>query len=244
MNAGAAYRRVILKLSGEALKGKRKYGIDPQAVQALAAELKAAAGMGVQLGIVVGGGNIFRGIGAEAGSMTRTVADHIGMLATMINSLSLQDALEALDVGTRVMSAIQMNDVAEPYIRRKAMSHLAKGLVVIFACGTGNPYFSTDTAGALRASEVQADVLLKATKVKGIFSEDPQKNPNATFLRRLTYHEFLTRDLRVMDASAIALCRENRLPVVVFDLGGGGNILRAIRGEEIGTLIQGETDGQ
>ena len=239
MEAGKSYRRVILKLSGEALKGAREYGIDPAAANALAQEIKEVVDAGFELGIVVGG-NIFRGLAAAANGMTRTVADHIGMLATMINSLSLQDALEKQGVGTRVMSAITMNDVSEPYIRRKAMSHLARGLVVIFACGTGNPYFSTDTAGALRASEVDADALLKATKVKGIYTADPVKNPDAKFLKRVGYQQFLMQDLRVMDATAVTLCRENRLPIVVFDSATRGNILRAVRGEEIGTLVQGD----
>jgi uridylate kinase len=242
MGDGPGFKRVILKLSGEALKGERDYGIDPAVVRGLAEELEEVAALGIELGIVVGGGNIFRGISAEGTGINRTVADHIGMLATMMNSLSLQSALENIGVGTRVMSAIQMNDVAEPYIRRRAMAHLAKGLIVIFACGTGNPYFSTDTAGALRASEVEAEVLLKGTKVEGIYSEDPVANPKAEFIRHISYKDFLTRDLRVMDASAIALCRENRLPVIVFNMSVGGNILRAVRGEKIGTLIGGGND--
>ncbi|MCX7012766.1 MAG: UMP kinase [Candidatus Sumerlaeota bacterium] len=237
MSAGAAYRRVILKLSGEALKGAKEYGVDPDVVRALAADLKQVADLGVQMGIVVGGGNIFRGIRTHDLRITRTVADQIGMLATMMNSLALQDALESLGVGTRVMSAIEMNRIAEPYIRRKAMSHLAKNLLVIFACGTGNPFFSTDTAGALRASEVDAQVLLKATNVDGIYTADPKTNKDARFLRRLSYQQFLTMNLQVMDASAIDLCRQNRLPIVVFNLGQPGNILRAVRGEDIGTLI-------
>lgn len=234
-----AYRKAILKLSGEALKGSREYGIDPDTIHALADEIHQVIEEGFQLGIVVGGGNIFRGVAAANDGMNRTVADQIGMLATMINSLSLQEALERAGVPTRVMSAIPMNIVAEPYIRRKAMSHLAKGLVVIFACGTGNPYFSTDTAGALRANEVEADVLLKATKVDGIYTADPVKDASAQFIREITCQEFLTRDLRVMDAAAIALCRENNLPVVVFSLATPGNILRALHGESIGTLIRG-----
>lgn len=234
-----AYRRAILKLSGEALKGSLDYGIDPERIGALAKEIQQVVEAGVELGIVVGGGNIFRGVAAANTGMNRTVADQIGMLATMINSLSLQEALERIGVGTRVMSAIPMNVVSEPYIRRKAISHLAKGLVVIFACGTGNPYFSTDTAGALRANEVEANVLLKATKVDGIYTADPTKDSSAEFIRELTCQEFLTRDLRVMDASAIALCRDNRLPVVVFNLTKPGNIIRAVMGESIGTLIRG-----
>lgn len=233
------YRRAILKLSGEALKGNRDYGIDPERITSLAKEIHSVVDQGVELGIVVGGGNIFRGVAAANNGMNRTVADQIGMLATMINSLSLQEALERTGIDTRVMSAIPMNVVSEPYIRRKAMSHLAKGLVVIFACGTGNPYFSTDTAGALRANEVEADVLLKATKVDGIYTSDPATHTDAEFIRELTCQEFLTRDLRVMDASAIALCRENKLPVVVFNLTKPGNILKAIMGEPIGTLIRG-----
>jgi len=242
MGDGAGYKRVILKLSGEALKGKREYGIDPGVVRDLAKELKEVAALGIELGIVVGGGNIFRGISAEGAGINRTVADHIGMLATMINSLSLQSALENIGVGTRVMSAIQMNDVAEPYIRRRAMSHLAKGLIVIFACGTGNPYFSADTAGAQRASEVEAEVLLKGTKVKGIYAEDPDENPDAEFFPFISYKEYLTRDLKVMDASAIALCRQTQLPAVVFKINEDGNIMRAIKGEEIGSLIGGDKD--
>ncbi len=233
------YRRAILKLSGEALKGDGQYGIDPERLRSLADEIHDVVAEGVQLGIVVGGGNIFRGVAAANAGMNRTVADQIGMLATMINSLSLQEALERAGVHTRVMSAIPMNNVAEPYVRRKAIDHLERGRVVIFACGTGNPYFSTDTAGALRANEVGADVLLKATKVNGIYSCDPVKNPDAEFYPRLSCQEFLTRDLRVMDAAAIALCRDNGLPVVVFNLNQRGNIAKAMRGEAVGTLIRG-----
>ena len=235
----STYHRAILKLSGEALKGEGQYGIDPERLRSLALEIREVVDGGIQLGIVVGGGNIFRGVAAANAGMNRTVADQIGMLATMINSLSLQEALERVGVPTRVMSALPMNDVAEPYIRRKAMTHLDKGLVVIFACGTGNPYFSTDTAGALRANEVEADILLKATKVDGIYSSDPTKNADAEFFPQISCQEFLMRDLRVMDASAIALCRDNNLPVVVFNLNRPGNIARALRGEAVGTLIRG-----
>jgi uridylate kinase len=243
MSEGLRYKRVILKISGEALKGRGDYGIDPETLATLAVEIESVSKAGVELGIVVGGGNIFRGIAASSKGMNRTVADQIGMLATMINSLSLQEALERRGLGVRVMSAILMNDVAEPYIRRRAMSHLAKGQIVIFACGTGNPYFSTDTAGALRASEVEAEVLLKATQVKGIYTADPREDPSAEFLHHVSHHEFLTRDLRVMDASAIALCRENNLPVIVFDMREEGSVLRAVRGEPIGTLIRTEGAG-
>ncbi|OPZ23004.1 MAG: Uridylate kinase [candidate division BRC1 bacterium ADurb.BinA364] len=240
--AAAAYKRVILKLSGEALKGPMDYGIDPATIQSLAAQVLDVVQTGVQLGIVVGGGNIFRGVAGQASGMNRSVADHIGMLGTMINALSLQEAVERLGMGARVMSAIEMNEVAEPYIRRRAMAHLDKGLVVIFACGTGNPYFSTDTAGALRANEVEADVLMKATKVDGIYTSDPTRDPNAAFLPEISYQDFLARDLRAMDASAVALCRESRLPVLVFNMTKPGNVLRAVRGEKIGTIIRGETD--
>ena len=236
------YKRIVLKLSGEALKGSQEFGVTPEAAHALAMELKGVADSGIQLCVVVGGGNIFRGMAGQASGMNRTVADHIGMLATMINSLSLQDALEKVGVATRVMSGLRMDSVAEYYIRRRAMRHLEKGRVVIFACGTGNPFFSTDTAGALRASEIEADALFKATKVDGIYSEDPLLNPDAEFYSRLSYQDYLARDLRVMDSSAVALCRDNQLPIIVFNMGQPGNILRAARGEKIGTLIRGECD--
>jgi uridylate kinase len=233
----AKYERVLLKLSGESLAGDGKFGIDAVVIAALAAEIAAVSRAGVQLGIVVGGGNFFRGISTAAKSMDRVSADHMGMLATVINGLAFQDALEQQGVETRVMTAIQMRQVAEPYIRRRALRHLEKGRVVIFAAGTSNPYFSTDTAATLRALEVHAQVVAKATRVDGVYDMDPEKHPNAELYEEISYHEVLTKSLRVMDASAVAMCRDNDLPILVFNLGVSGNIMRMAMGETIGTLI-------
>ena len=232
-----AYERVLLKLSGEALMGKRSFGIDAETVSFIASEIKEVVGMGVQLGIVVGAGNIFRGLGADAYGIERTSADYMGMLATVINSLALQSALEKQDVSTRVQSAIEMKEVAEPYIQRRAIRHLEKGRVVIFAAGTGNPYFTTDTAASLRAVEIKANVVMKATKVDGVYDRDPVGNKDAQKFDRITYTDVLTRDLKVMDATAISLCRDNHLLTVVFNMQKEGNIKRAICGQPIGTTV-------
>ena len=231
------YKRVLLKLSGEALMGKRSFGIDVETVSFIASEIKEVVGMGVQLGVVVGAGNIFRGLGADAYGIERTSADYMGMLATVINSLALQSALEKQDVSTRVQSAIEMKEVAEPYIQRRAIRHLEKGRVVIFAAGTGNPYFTTDTAASLRAVEIKADVVMKATKVDGVYDRDPVGNKDAQKFDRITYTDVLTRDLKVMDATAISLCRDNHLLTVVFNMQKEGNIKRAICGQPIGTTV-------
>lgn len=233
-----AYRRVLLKISGEALMGEAEFGISPQRLHYMAQELTDAYELGCQLGIVVGGGNIFRGVSQKAQHMDRVQADHIGMLATVMNSLALQDALERVGLPVRVMTAIRIPEVAEPYIRRRALRHLEKGRLVIFAAGTGNPYFSTDTAAALRAQEIGAQALFKATKVDGIYESDPVTNPDAKKLEHLTYHEVLTRGLKVMDLTAISLASDNRLPVVVFDLLKAGNIRRALMGEKIGSRVE------
>lgn len=231
------YKRVLLKLSGEALMGKRSFGIDAGAVSLIASEIKEIVNLGIQLGVVVGGGNIFRGVEANARGMERTSADYMGMLATVINSLALQSALEKLDVSTRVQSAIEMKEIAEPYIQRRAIHHLEKGLVVIFAAGTGNPYFTTDTAASLRAMEIKADVIMKATKVDGVYDKDPVVNKDARKFDRISYTEILTRNLKVMDATAISLCRDNQLLIVVFNLQQDGNIKRVICGKPIGTIV-------
>ena len=237
--AGApAYSRVLLKVSGEALMGEQSFGISPQRLSFVAAELKEIVELGVGLGVVVGGGNIFRGVSQDAQHMDRVQADHMGMLATVMNSLALQDALEQSGVDVRVMTAITIPQVAESYIRRRAVRHLEKSRLIIFAAGTGNPYFSTDTAAALRAQEIGAEALLKATKVDGIYDSDPEKNPDAKKIDRLTYHEVLTRELRVMDLTAISLSADNKLPVVVFDLLKKGNIKRAVLGENIGSRVE------
>jgi uridylate kinase len=229
------YRRILLKLSGEFLKGERDYGIEPVVVGRLAREVREVALLGVEMGIVVGGGNIFRG--ADSVEMKRAVGDYIGMMATLINALTLQDAIEQTGLATRLMSAIDVRQVAEPYIRRRAIRHLERGRPVIFACGTGNPFFTTDTAAALRANEIDAEILFKATGVDGVYSADPRKDPNAIKLDQVSYQEVVTKDLRIMDTSAISLCRDNRLPILVFNLGKPGNILRAVMGEHIGTLV-------
>ncbi len=239
MSDQPAYQRVLLKVSGEALMGTASFGIDKTVLGFVAREIKSAWELGTQLGVVLGGGNIFRGVSQSAREMDRVQADNMGMLATVINSLALQDALERLQVPTRVMSAINMPQVAEPFIRRRAMRHLDKGRVVIFAAGTGQPYFSTDTAAALRGQEIGAEVLLKATKVDGIYDCDPVENPQACKLEHLTYDEVLARHLKVMDATAISLAGDNRLPVIVFDLMQPGNTRRVILGEAVGSRVEG-----
>ncbi len=234
------YKRVLLKLSGEALAGDQGYGIDPQTIITIANEVKEVVECGVQLALVIGGGNIFRGLAASSKGMDRASADYMGMLATMINSLAMQDALEKIGVDTRVQSAIAMQEVAEPYIRRRAMRHLEKGRVVIFGAGTGNPYFTTDTAASLRAMEINAQVILKGTKVDGVYSADPKKDPNAIKFSRLTYLEVLKKGLQVMDATATSLCMDNSLPIIVFDVTTDGNVKKVVCGEEIGTIVKGE----
>jgi uridylate kinase len=231
------YKRVLLKLSGEALMGEQAYGIDPAVANQIASDIREIHALGVELAIVIGGGNIFRGVAASARGMDRATADYMGMLATVINALALQDALEQHDVVTRVVTAVEMRAVAEPFIRRRAIRHLEKGRVVVFAAGTGNPYFTTDTAAALRAMEMKADVILKGTKVDGIYSADPLLDPAATRFERISYLQVLEQGLKVMDATAISLCMDNRLPIVVFNLKTPGNILRAIVGEPIGSLV-------
>jgi len=231
------YRRIVLKLSGEALAGTQGYGIDPAVLDRIAAEVRDVVGLGVQLAIVIGGGNIFRGVAASTTGMDRTTADHMGMLATVINALALQDALEKSGLHTRVLSAIEMRAVAEPYIRRRAIRHLEKGRVVIFAAGTGNPFFTTDTAGALRAVEISADAIMKATKVDGIYSADPKLDKTAQRLVHVTYIDVLNRGLQVMDSAAISLCMDNKLPIIVFDLTRAGNIKRIVLGEPVGSIV-------
>ncbi len=235
--AALKYKRVLLKLSGEALMGDQGFGIDPQVVLRIAAEIKDVHSLGVQIAIVIGGGNIFRGLKASAQGFDRVSADHMGMLATVINALALQDALEKMDVFTRVQSAIEMKEVAEMFIRRRAIRHLEKGRVVIFAAGTGNPYFSTDTTAALRAMEVKAEVILKATKVDGIYDADPVKVKDAKLYSEISYIDVLTQGLGVMDSTAISLCKDNRVPIIVFNIKSRGNIKRVIQGEKIGSLV-------
>jgi uridylate kinase len=232
-----AYKRILLKLSGEALMGEQNYGIDPAVATQIAKDIAEIQRMGVETAIVIGGGNIFRGVAASARGMDRATADYMGMLATLINALALQDALEQTGVPTRVVTAIEMRAVAEPFIRRRAIRHLEKGRVVVFGAGTGNPYFSTDTAAALRAMEIKADVIMKGTKVDGIFDADPMLQPNATRFDRISYLQVLDKGLKVMDATAISLCMDNKLPIVVFNLKTPGNIKRAIAGEPIGSLV-------
>jgi uridylate kinase len=233
----ARYDRVLLKLSGEAMAGPAAFGIDAERVKGLATEIAAVAQHGVEVGVVVGGGDIFRGIALAAKSMDRVTGDHMGMLATVINALALQDALEKQGVPTRVMTAITMNEVAEPYIRRRAIRHLEKGRIVIFAAGTSNPYFSTDTAATLRGLEIHANIVAKATRVDGVYDKDPLQNQDAVRFEEIGYSEVLAKNLRVMDASAVAMCRDNKLPIVVFNLNVYGNIMRMAMGEPIGTLI-------
>jgi uridylate kinase len=233
-----AYKRVLLKLSGEALMGEKQYGIDPAVTAQIARDVKDIQQLGVETAIVIGGGNIFRGLAASARGMDRASGDYMGMLATVINALALQDALEQNGVVTRVMSAIEMRAVAEPFIRRRAMRHLEKGRAVIFAAGTGNPYFTTDTAAALRAMEIRASVIMKATKVDGIYSADPLKDPTATRYDTISYLEVLEKRLQVMDATAISLCMDNQLPILVFNLRTPGNLRRAVLGEPIGSVVK------
>jgi uridylate kinase len=239
---GRNYRRVLLKLSGEALMGNMGYGIDPEVVKEIAQEVAEVVATGVEIAIVVGGGNIFRGVQAASAGMDRANADYIGMIATVMNAMTLQDSLEQINIETRVQTAIAMQELAEPYIRRKAIRHLEKGRVVIFGAGSGNPFFTTDTAAALRAAEIEADVIFKATKVDGIYDADPMKVADAKRYNTLTYNHVLAKDLRVMDSTAIALCKENNIPILVFDLTVRGNIKRAVMGESIGTLVGGSCE--
>lgn len=237
------YRRILLKLSGEALMGDRPYGVDPAFCASIARQVAEVRALGVEMAIVVGGGNIFRGLAAAARGMDRATGDYIGMLATVMNGLALQDALEREDLRTRVMTAIAMNEIAEPYIRRRAVRHLEKGRVVVFVAGTGNPYFTTDTAAALRAVEIGAEVILKATRVDGIYDSDPETNPKAARYDRLTYADVLAQRLQVLDATAVSLCMENDLPIVVFNLRTPDNIRRVAVGEPVGTLVSNEATG-
>ena len=233
----ARYSRILVKLSGEALMGQADYGIDPAIIKRIAAELEEISGLGVELAVVIGGGNIFRGAGLARAGMDRVTADHMGMLATVMNALAMQDALENRGLHARVMSAIRINEVCEDYLRRRAIRHLEKGRVVICAAGTGSPFFTTDTAAALRAIEINAEVLLKATKVDGVYSDDPVRNPAATRYRHLTFDRVLTEKLNVMDATAIVMCRDNRLPLQVFNLNNPGDLTRSVRGDEVGTVV-------
>jgi uridylate kinase len=235
--ARARYARILVKLSGEALMGGGDYGIDPAVIKRIGGELQEIVAMGVQVAAVIGGGNIFRGAGLARAGMDRVAADHMGMLATVMNALAMQDALEGLGMHARVMSAIRINEVCEDYIRRRAVRHLEKGRVVIFAAGTGNPFFTTDTAAALRAIEISADILLKATKVNGVYSDDPVRNPAAVRYAHLSFDRVLTDKLNVMDATAIVMCRDNRLPLRVFNLNNSGDLTRIVRGEEVGTAV-------
>jgi uridylate kinase len=238
------YKRILLKLSGEALMGDRSFGIDPEVVQDIALQVAEIVKDGIEVAIVVGGGNIFRGINGAAKGMDRATADYIGMIATVMNALTLQDALEHLDepIQTRVMSAIAMQEIAEPYIRRRAIRHLENNRVVIFGAGSGNPYFTTDTTAALRGAEIDAEVILKATKVDGIYDSDPKKNPDAKRFKSVSFDHALINDLRIMDATAFALCKENGIPIIVFDLGISGNIRRVVMGESIGTYVGGSCE--
>jgi uridylate kinase len=244
MTANLKYKRILLKLSGEALMGDRSFGIDPQVVQSIAQEIAEVVSQGVEVAIVVGGGNIFRGIDGATRGMDRATADYIGMIATVMNALTLQDALENLPnpVPTRVMTAIAMQEVAEPYIRRRAIRHLENKRVVIFGAGSGNPFFTTDTTAALRGAEINAEVIFKATRVDGIYTADPKQDPNAKRYTSISFDHALAKDLRVMDTTAFALCRENNIPIIVFDLSKPGNIQRAIMGEVIGTYVGGKCE--
>jgi uridylate kinase len=232
------YRRILLKVSGETLAGDKKFGLDPDTLKAIAREIKGVVALKVEVGIVVGGGNIFRGLAVSAQGIERAVGDYMGMLATVINALALQDVLEKAGIPTRVLSAIAMHEVAEPYIRRRAMRHLEKGRVLIFAAGTGSPYFTTDTAAALRATEIGAQALLKGTKVEGIYDRDPEKDPGARMLTRLTYFDILAKDLRVMDSTAVTMSKEQKIPIVVFKLLSPGNMKKVVLGHEVGTLVE------
>jgi uridylate kinase len=240
MGAEPTYRRVLLKVSGEALMGQRDYGLDPETVDRLAEEIESVHGMDVEICLVIGGGNIFRGVSGAAKGMDRAAADHMGMLATVMNSLAVQNALEKRGVPTRVQSAIPMEAVCEPYIRRRAVRHMEKGRVVILAAGTGNPFFTTDTAAALRATEIGAEALFKATKVDGVYDSDPVTNTGAKRFESLTYQMALAQDLRVMDGAAVSLCRDNQLPIVVFDMTKPGSIVEALKGKPIGTIVKGD----
>ncbi len=238
------YKRILLKLSGEALMGEGKYGIAPKSLAAIAGDVKDCVDLGIEVALTIGGGNIFRGVSGATEGMDRSSADYMGMLATVINSVALQDALERIGVETRIQSAIEAHQVAEPYIRRRAIRHLEKRRVVIFAAGTGNPYFTTDTAASLRAMEIHADVLLKATKVDGVYTDDPKKNPAATKFRHLSYLDVLKKNLKVIDSTAISLCMDNDLPIVVFDSTARGNVKRVVQGEEIGTTVSRAAGGR
>ena len=241
-NIGMTYQRILLKLSGEALMGDLPYGIDPTIVRGIAEEVAEVVAMDVKVAIVVGGGNIFRGIKGASAGMDRATADYIGMIATVMNAMTLQDALERIGVPTRVLTAIEMKEVAEPYIRRRAIRHLEKNRVVVFGAGSGNPFFTTDTTAALRAAEINADVVFKATKVDGVYDSDPATNPDAHRYTSLTYAHVLAKDLKVMDSTAIALCKDNSIPIMVFDLSVRGNIRRAVMGEPIGTVVGGSCE--
>ncbi len=234
------YQRILLKLSGEALMGREDFGIDPDVLSRLAEELKEVIGLGIQVGVVVGGGNIFRGQGLARAGMDRVTGDHMGMLATLINALALQDALERVDIMARVMSGLQINEVCEDFIRRRAIRHLEKGRITIFGAGMGNPFFTTDTAASLRAIEVGADILLKATRVDGVYDSDPEKNPDAKRYAELTYDKVIADRLNVMDTTAVVMCRDNQLPIRVFDLQVPGNLMRLIKGADVGTLVKAD----
>ena len=241
-SAPLKYRRILLKVSGESLAGEKKFGLDPATLRAIAREIKDVADLQVEIGIVVGGGNIFRGLEASAQGIDRAVADNMGMLATVVNALALQDALEKAGVPTRVMSAITMNEVAEPYIRRRAMRHLEKGRIVVFGAGTGSPYFTTDTAAALRATEIGATAILKGTRVAGIYDRDPEKDGQAVLLPRLTYFDVLEKSLRVMDSTAITMAMEQHIPIIVFKMLEPGNMKRVVLGEAVGTIVETRGD--
>ena len=241
-SAPIKYRRILLKVSGESLAGEKKFGLDPATLRAIAREIKDVADLKVEIGIVVGGGNIFRGLEASAQGIDRAVADNMGMLATVVNALALQDALEKAGVPTRVMSAITMNEVAEPYIRRRAMRHLEKGRIVVFGAGTGSPYFTTDTAAALRATEIGAEAILKGTRVDGIYDRDPEKDGQAVMIPRLTYFDVLEKSLRVMDSTAITMAMEQHIPIIVFKMLEPGNMKKVVLGEEVGTIVETRGD--
>jgi uridylate kinase len=239
-NPQPRYKTILLKLSGEALAGEKGYGVDPETISGIASEIKEVIELGVQVSLVIGGGNIFRGLAASAAGMDRSSADYMGMLATVMNSLAMQDALEKVGVKTRVQSAIEMREIAEPYIRRRAVRHLEKGRVVIFAAGTGNPYFTTDTAASLRAMEIGAEIILKATKVDGVFNADPALDADAVKFSSLSYLDVLKQGLQIMDSTATSLCMDNKLPILVFNLTQKGNIRKVVLGEDIGTIVKGE----
>ncbi len=238
MKEKVKYKRILLKLSGESLMGKKEFGIDAEVLRKYAEEIKNVKDLGVEIGIVIGGGNIYRGVGNSSDGIDKVTGDQMGMLATIINSLALQSALEHIGIYTRLLSAIKMEQIAESFIRRRAIRHLEKGRVVIFGAGTGNPYFTTDTAAALRAIEIQADVILKGTRVQGVYDSDPELNPNAIKFQNISYLDILNKDLKVMDLTAITLCRENKLPIIVFDMNTPGNLKKLLMGENIGTIVQ------